>query len=66
MNGRQAGTIVRALVTMGQDLGVEVIAEGVERREEMDVLCELGVQKMQGYYFAAPAFEALPVWTGTE
>lgn len=57
--------IVKALVSMGADMGVEVIAEGVEREEEMNVLCDLGVQRMQGYWFAAPAFEALPKWVGT-
>ncbi len=54
--------IVKALVSMGLDLGMRVVAEGIEREAEMQVLCDLGVQKMQGFWFAAPAFEALPVW----
>lgn len=38
-----------------KDLGVEVICEGVETREERDVLLEDGLNLLQGYYFAKPA-----------
>ncbi len=55
-------TIVRSLVELCRDLNTIVIAEGIEREEEMQTLCELGVTRMQGYFFARPAFEALPVW----
>lgn len=55
-------TIVRSIVQVCRDLGIVMIAEGVERKEEMQTLCDLDVQMMQGYYFARPAFEALPAW----
>ncbi len=51
-------TIVRAVVTMCRDLGVRLIAEGVETAPELAVLQELGVELFQGYLFAKPAFEA--------
>lgn len=38
---------------------MRVIAEGIERREEMEVLRDLGVELFQGFYFARPAFRAL-------
>ncbi|MBD8496515.1 EAL domain-containing protein [Pseudomonas syringae] len=54
---RQA--IVRAVVHMCADLGVTVIAEGIEHREERDFLADCGIYLMQGYWFARPAFKAL-------
>ena len=60
-------TIVKSMVGVCRDLGIGVIAEGVERKEEMQVLCDMDVQWMQGYYFARPALEALPEWApGTQ
>ena len=41
-------------------LGVTVIAEGVETAGELDALQAIGVRYIQGFYFAKPAFEALP------
>ncbi|WP_268798962.1 S6 modification regulatory phosphodiesterase RimA [Pseudomonas huanghezhanensis] len=54
---RQA--IVRAVVTMCKELGVTVIAEGIEHPEERDFLADCGINLMQGYWFAKPAFKAL-------
>ena len=55
-------SIVKSIVAVARDLGIDVIAEGVEREKEMQVLCDLDVRWMQGYWFAAPGFESLPVW----
>ncbi len=52
-------TIVTHLVRLADDLGVTVIAEGIETACEYDVLRDLGVCLFQGYLFAKPAFEAL-------
>ncbi len=46
--------IVRSLVALGQRLGVQLSAEGVERPEDAQALRELGVQVMQGYLFGEP------------
>ena len=54
---RQA--IVRGVVTMCTELGVTVIAEGIEHAEERDFLADCGIYLMQGYWFAKPAFKAL-------
>ncbi|WP_296187746.1 EAL domain-containing protein [Pseudomonas sp. UBA1879] len=54
---RQA--IVRGVVTMCTELGVTVIAEGIECAEERDFLADCGIFLMQGYWFARPAFKAL-------
>jgi len=55
---RQA--IVRGVLKICGDLGTRVIAEGIETREERDFFVAHGVSLMQGYFFAKPAFAAIP------
>jgi EAL domain-containing protein (putative c-di-GMP-specific phosphodiesterase class I) len=55
---RQA--IVAGVVGIARDLGITVLAEGVERAEEVAMLRSLGLSLFQGYYFAKPIVEALP------
>ena len=54
---RQA--ILRSLVALASTLGTQLIAEGVETREESRCLVELGIPMQQGYYFSYPNLEAL-------
>ena len=51
--------IVRGIVTICEQLGVTVIAEGIESAGERDFLSDCGIFLMQGYWFAKPAFKAL-------
>jgi EAL domain-containing protein (putative c-di-GMP-specific phosphodiesterase class I) len=53
-------SIVRAIGQVCIDLGIDVIAEGVETAEEYTWLANEGVQLFQGYLFAKPAFESFP------
>lgn len=53
--------IVRGVLAMCRDLGVKVIAEGIETRGERDFFRAHGVSLMQGYFFAKPAFKSFPV-----
>ena len=46
--------MVRALITLAQSLGMDVIAEGIETEQQLRVLRELGCHNGQGYYFANP------------
>ena len=46
--------VVRALVDAGRELGTTIIAEGVERVEELAVLRDLGVPLVQGWLFGKP------------
>ena len=55
---RQA--IVRAIAQACRDLGIEVIAEGVETEREYRWFADQGVRLFQGYLFAKPAFESFP------
>ena len=55
---KPAQSIVRAIVNLCSELGIRVIAEGIESLGEFHCLDQLGVRLMQGYLFARPAFEA--------
>jgi diguanylate cyclase (GGDEF)-like protein len=47
-------TITAAIIAMATALKLEVVAEGVETREQMQLLQKRGCQLMQGYYFSRP------------
>lgn len=54
--------IVKSLVDMCKQLNVTVLAEGLETKEEVEFFSDLAVDLMQGYYFAKPGFESLPIY----
>ena len=53
--------ITKGIVTTCRALGCEVLGEGVETAGEYHALKEMGISLFQGYLFAKPALEALPV-----
>jgi EAL domain-containing protein (putative c-di-GMP-specific phosphodiesterase class I) len=55
---RQA--VVAGIGGIARELGITVLAEGVETEEEFRVLEAAGIRLFQGYWFAKPEFEALP------
>jgi diguanylate cyclase (GGDEF)-like protein len=46
--------IVRTIVTLARNLGMEAVAEGVETEGQLAQLCKLGCEYGQGYLFAHP------------
>ncbi|RDH86041.1 MAG: hypothetical protein DIZ80_00795 [endosymbiont of Galathealinum brachiosum] len=46
--------IVSATITMAHDLGIVVVAEGVESQSVIDLLKEMGCDRVQGYHFSHP------------
>jgi EAL domain-containing protein (putative c-di-GMP-specific phosphodiesterase class I) len=53
--------LVRSAIDLGHNLGLTVVAEGVERAEHVDALRELGCDVAQGYHYARPTSpEELP------
>jgi EAL domain-containing protein (putative c-di-GMP-specific phosphodiesterase class I) len=56
---RTLSRIVASMISLGAELGMKVVAEGVERREEVDSLRSVGVRFVQGFYFAKPVFQGV-------
>jgi diguanylate cyclase (GGDEF)-like protein len=46
--------LIRTIVELGQDLGLRIVAEGVETAAQADYLRELGCTLGQGYFFSKP------------
>ena len=47
-------SIVQAIVALGHSLGLQVVAEGVERNDQLESLRRIGCDFLQGYLFAMP------------
>jgi diguanylate cyclase (GGDEF)-like protein len=47
--------IVAAIIGMARGLGIATIAEGVERREQLDALRDMGIDRVQGFLLGRPA-----------
>jgi EAL domain-containing protein (putative c-di-GMP-specific phosphodiesterase class I) len=60
---KEDAVIVRSIIDLAHNLGVKVVAEGVEDRATMDLLKEYGCDEAQGYYFSRPVpSDALMSW----
>ncbi|WPX08458.1 putative bifunctional diguanylate cyclase/phosphodiesterase [Anaerocellum danielii] len=46
--------IVKNIIYMAKEMNLKTIAEGVERKEQYEILKELGCDEFQGYYFSKP------------
>jgi diguanylate cyclase (GGDEF)-like protein/PAS domain S-box-containing protein len=46
--------IVRTITVLAADLGMDVVAEGIENTRQMELLRALGCRKGQGYFFSKP------------
>lgn len=65
---RAKRAIVSGMLAICRELGIRVVGEGVETRDELGTLVDLGVEYFQGYLFAKPALEQLPAvdWSGAD
>ncbi len=50
----RAKTVIMSVINMANELGIKTLAEGVETKEHVDFLHEIGCESVQGYYFARP------------
>jgi EAL domain-containing protein (putative c-di-GMP-specific phosphodiesterase class I) len=46
--------LVRATINLGHDMGLRVVAEGIEDVETLDLLGDLGCDLAQGYFISRP------------
>ncbi|KUM53645.1 sensor domain-containing protein [Rheinheimera sp. EpRS3] len=46
--------IVQAIISLGQSMGLKLVAEGVEYQQQVDYLKKNGCDAMQGYFFSKP------------
>lgn len=54
MKIKENAEIVRAIITLGHVLGLEVVAEGVENAEQLALLKKMKCDSIQGFYFGKP------------
>ena len=54
LNDARSTTAIAATVSMIRSLGMTVLAEGVETKEQADWLISLGCNYLQGFYFSKP------------
>lgn len=56
---RRRQALVRAVIGLASELEIQLVAEGIERKEEALWLRDQGIPLQQGFFFARPAVEAL-------
>src|SRR3546814_1324005 len=56
--GNRNAAIIKAIVTLAETLGMETTAEGVELKDELALIRELGCSHIQGYMAASGADDA--------
>jgi diguanylate cyclase (GGDEF)-like protein len=57
--GGRDGALAAAVITLGSELGLQVVAEGVETKEQSEFLISRGCALQQGYLFSKPVPQAL-------
>ncbi len=53
-NTKKGAIFLETIVTMGQTLGIKIIAEGVEEFEQLQYIQDIGCDQYQGYFFSKP------------
>ncbi len=53
-HGQEAAPIIRTIITLAHNLGMSVVAEGVETEAQRDVLVRLGCEVLQGFFLHKP------------
>ncbi len=57
-NRDRGNIIISSVVNMTRGLGLDIIAEGVETKEQADLLSSMGCSAIQGYYYSRPMPES--------
>ncbi|MEY8200349.1 MAG: EAL domain-containing protein [Colwellia sp.] len=51
---QKSAVLVKTIIAMAKNLNLDILAEGAERKEEVDALADLGCHKIQGYFYSKP------------
>ncbi|WP_130470571.1 EAL domain-containing protein [Candidatus Magnetaquicoccus inordinatus] len=51
---QDSAAIVQAIIALAKQLNLKIVAEGVENRQQMQFLSQLGCDEIQGYYYGKP------------
>jgi len=54
VDSRQEQAIVRSIVDIAEGLDLSLVAEGIENREQLNIMSSLGCDEFQGYFFSKP------------
>ena len=50
----KAKQVVKAVCSMSQNMGLAIVAEGIETKEEAEQIMSEGIDYIQGYYYSRP------------
>ena len=53
-DSRRGEIIVKEVIRLAKELNMSIVAEGIEKKEQIDFLVSLGCDMIQGFYFAKP------------
>jgi len=51
---KKSAIVLRSIIALGADLGIDVLAEGVETEQQLQMLIDLGCPGAQGYLLGRP------------
>lgn len=54
MTNPKAQTIISGFIEISEKLGIHLVAEGIETKEQMELLKQFHCEMVQGYYFSKP------------
>jgi EAL domain-containing protein (putative c-di-GMP-specific phosphodiesterase class I) len=54
VDGEKERALTEAMICLAHAVGMTVVAEGIETREQLTLLRELGADEIQGFYFSPP------------
>ena len=54
MKDEKAKAVVNAIIKMAHDMNLKVVAEGVETKEQVEIITNAGIDYIQGFYFSKP------------
>lgn len=59
--------VVANMIRLAHDMNIQIVAEGIEEEQQVESLCELGCDLIQGYFFSKPLpIEQFEIWQDRE